>query len=120
LDLKNWLESIAESIDSKNADKFVSFLTDDCIFRFGNQPEIRGKNATRDYVAGFFGMIGGSKHTIINIWNSDNSVVWQGEVLYTRLDRKKVNVNFTNIFYLRDDLIKDYLIYIDNAPLFAQ
>jgi len=119
LKVKEWLESIGKAIDSGSADKFVEFLTDDCIFRFGNQPEVIGKTATRDYVAAFFKMIGGSKHKVVDFWTGDNSVVWQGEVLYTRLDEKQVNVNFTNIFRMNGNLIQEYLIYIDNTPLFA-
>lgn len=120
METKKWLESIGTSIDSMNADNFVKFLTDDCTFRFGNQPEVKGKKETRDYVAGFFQMIGGSKHKVLDYWTRNDTVVWQGEVLYTRLDGKNVTVNFVNIFHMKDDLIKDYLIYIDNTPLFAQ
>lgn len=120
METKKWLESIGDSIDSMNADNFVKFLTDDCIFKFGNQPEVHGKNATRNYVAEFFKMIGGSKHKVVDFWTRDNSVVWQGEVEYTRLDNKKVSVNFVNVFHLNSNLIKNYLIYIDNTPLFAQ
>jgi len=119
METKQYLESIAKSIDSNDADKFVEHLTEDCIFRFGNQPEVIGKIAARDYVAEFFKMIKGSVHKVINFWIGDKSIVWQGEVLYTRLDGKKVTINFVNIFHMRDNLIKDYLIYIDNAPLFA-
>jgi ketosteroid isomerase-like protein len=118
MNIKQWLESIGKDIDSMDSDRFVRHLTDDCIFRFGNQPEVKGKSATRDYVAGFFKMIGGCEHRIINFWTGKNSVVWQGEVIYTRLDGKKVTVNFVNVFYLQEELIKEYLIYIDNAPLF--
>ena len=119
MEIKNWLESIGNSIDSMDADKFVQFLTDDCIFRFGNQPDVNGKNATRDYVQAFFKMIAGCKHSVLDFWESKNSIVWQGDVLYTRLDGKQVNINFVNILYLKDNLIKDYLIYIDNTPLFS-
>lgn len=44
-------------------------------------------------------------------------MVWQGSVLYTRLDGRQVKVQFTNIFHMDGDLIQDYLIYIDNGPL---
>lgn len=120
MEIKQWLESIGTTIDSMNADNFVQYLTDDCTFRFGNQPDIIGKKATRDYVAEFFKMIGGSKHEVINFWKEEDSIVWQGEVLYTRLDGNIVAINFVNIFYMQGNLIKDYLIYIDNGPLFAQ
>ena len=119
MEIKNWLESIGKSIDSLSADKFVEFLTDDCIFRFGNQPDVKGKIQTRNYVAGFFKMIGGSEHKVIDFWTREDSVVWQGEVLYTRLDGKKVTVQFANIFKMDGNLIKDYIIYIDNTPLFS-
>lgn len=119
METKQWLESIGASIDSLDADKFVKFLTDDCTFRFGNQPEVKGKTETRDYVAEFFKMIAGCKHKLIDYWVKENSIVWQGEVLYTRLDGKNVTVNFVNVFHLREHLINDYLIYIDNTPLFA-
>ena len=119
METKKWLESIGNSIDSMNSDNFVKFLTDDCTFRFGNQPELNCKTATRDYVAAFFKMIGGSRHKIIDFWNREDSVVWQGEILYTRLDGKQVTVNFVNILKINGKLIKDYLIYIDNTPLFA-
>lgn len=119
MDTKQWLESIGKSIDSMDANRFAEFLTDDCTFRFGNQPDVSGKKAVTEYVAAFFKMIGGSKHKVVDYWTRNDSVVWQGEVLYTRLDGKKVNVNFTNIFLMNGNLIKDYLIYIDNTPLFA-
>jgi ketosteroid isomerase-like protein len=119
VETRKWLESIGKSIDSLDADKFIQFLTDDCTFRFGNQPEVNGKTATRDYVAAFFKMIGGSRHKVIDFWNREDSVVWQGEVVYTRLDGKQVNLNFVNILKMNGELIKNYLIYIDNTPLFA-
>jgi hypothetical protein len=119
LDTRKWLESIGKSIDSLNADKFVEFLTEECTFRFGNQPEVKGKIPTRDYVSAFFKMIGGSEHKVLDFWKREDSVVWQGEVLYTRLDGKKVTVQFANIFKMDESLIKDYIIYIDNTPLFS-
>jgi hypothetical protein len=116
---KVWLLKIAKLIDAKDSDGFASYFTNDGIFRFGNNEPVRGRQNIRDYVSQFFSMIEKSEHKVINIWEKEGSLVWQGEVLYTRLDGRKVNVNFTNIFYMKGDLIKDYLIYIDNTPLFA-
>ncbi len=115
----DWLTKIASAIDAKDSDNFASYFTEDGIFRFGNSEPEHGKQNVRNYVAEFFKMIDKSEHKVINFWEKDGSVVWQGEVIYTRLDEKKVNVNFTNILYLNGDLIKEYLIYIDNTPLFA-
>ena len=120
MDTRSWIEKIGRTIDAKDSDGFASFITEDGIFRFGNQPDVKGRKAIADYVAAFFSMIKSSKHSIVNVWDEKNTIIWQGQVLYTRLDDKQVTINFTNIFYMKGDLITDYLIYIDNAPLFAE
>jgi len=120
MNTREWIEKIGNTIDAKDSEGFASFITEDGIFRFGNQPEVSGRKAISDYVAAFFTMIKKSQHSVVNIWDIKDSVIWQGQVLYTRLDDKQVNINFTNIFYMKDKLISDYLIYIDNSPLFAE
>ena len=117
---QQWLTSIGKVIDAKDAQGFANFITEDGTFRFGNNPDVVGRDNIRDYVAAFFSMIHSSEHEIVNHWKGDGTVVWQGSVKYTRLDKKQVTVPFTNIFNMHGNLIKDYLIYIDNTPLFAQ
>ena len=120
MDTKAWLEKIGQTIDAKDSAGFASYLTEDGIFRFGNQPDVVGRQATADYVAAFFGMIKSSKHEIVNIIEDKNVIVWEGKVTYTRLDERIVHVNFCNVFYMKNGLIGRYLIYIDNTPLFAE
>lgn len=119
MDRKEWLEKIGDIIDAKDSSGFSNLLTEDGIFKFGNADEVKGRRNVEEYVAAFFNMIKGSQHKVVNFWEQGDSVIWQGEVLYTRLDGKQVNVNFCNIFYMKDDLIEKYLIYIDNTPLFS-
>lgn len=116
---KEWLVKIGDIIDAKDSIGFANLLTEDGIFKFGNAVEVKGRQNVADYVAAFFNMIKGSQHKVVNCWEQGENVIWQGEVLYTRLDGKQVNVNFCNIFYMKDDLIDKYLIYIDNTQLFA-
>ena len=118
-DTKSWLVEIGNTIDAKDAKGFSEYITEGGSFRFGNAEPVTGRKAIEDYVAAFFGMIGGSKHEIVKCWNDENGVVWEGKVTYTRLDGKVVPVNFTNVFYMNGDLIETYNIYIDNTPLFA-
>lgn len=120
MDTRGWIHSIEKTIDAKDSNAFADFITEDGIFRFGNQPEVKGRKAIADYVAAFFSMIKSSQHKLVNVWDNKDSITWQGQVTYTRLDGKQVMVNFVNIFYMKDKLISDYLIYIDNSPLFAE
>jgi len=119
MDRKEWLEKIGNIIDVKDSTGFANLLTEDGIFKFGNADEVKGRKNVAEYVAAFFTMIKGSKHKVVKFWEQGDNVIWQGEVLYTRLDGKQVNVNFCNIFYMKDDLIDKYLIFIDNTPLFS-
>jgi hypothetical protein len=115
----DWWQALFAAIDGKHTLEFVSFLTDDAEFRFGNGPAVHGRSAIGAYVDGFFGMIGSSRHELVRAWTDDGSAVCEGKVTYTRLDGSQVTLPFVNVFYLRDGLVARYLIYIDNAPLFA-
>lgn len=119
-DARSWLEKIGKTIDSKDAKGFSEYITENGSFRFGNQPEVTGRKAIEDYVAAFFNMINASGHEIVNCWDNKDHIIWEGSVNYTRLDGRKVKINFTNIFYMNSSLIDKYNIYIDNTPLFAE
>lgn len=118
-DTKAWLEGIGKTIDAKDAKGFTGYITENGSFRFGNAPDVVGRKAIEDYVTAYFGMISSSSHEVLNNWESEKGIVWEGRVTYTRLDGNIVPVNFTNIFYMNGDLIERYLIFIDNTPLFA-
>lgn len=120
METKQWLEKIGSIIDAKDAKGFSELITEDGIFRFGNAPDVAGRKAIEDYVAAFFKMIKSSRHSVLNCIERDGNVVWEGQVEYTRLDDRKVAVNFCNVFYMKNGLIDKYLIFIDNAPLFAE
>ena len=100
-------------------DKFITFLTDDAQFRFGNAPAVQGKSAARDAVAGFFGTIRSIRHNNVNLWVNQDSVLYEGEVTYTRHDGSTLTIPFFNKFGMVGDKIKDYFIYIDITPLYS-
>jgi ketosteroid isomerase-like protein len=114
-----WWERLFAVIDARDVDGFVAALSLDAEFRFGNAPAVRGREAIRAAVAGFFAAIAGCRHRCRHTWNGPGSAVCEGEVTYTRCDGKTVTVPFANVFELRGDRIAAYRIYIDNTPLFA-
>lgn len=108
-----------DAIDAMNPDRFVSFLTPDAIFRFGNSPPVVGQATVFGLVDGFWKSIGGSRHRLVHVWNDGSDVAIQGEVTYTRKDGGEVVIPFVNVFKMRGDKVAEYLIHIDNGPLFA-
>ena len=113
------VRQLFQAIDSMSPEAFVSFLTDDAEFRFGNYPSVYGRDAIAATVDAFWKSIGGSSHTYERHWVDGDHVALQARVTYTRQDGKVVEVPFANVFEMRDGRIARYLIHIDNTPVFA-
>ena len=114
-----WVTQLFQSIDQMDAGKFATFINNEAEFRFGNSPPVVGKEEIRKAVEGFFGTIRGVKHRLLATWTHPDTVICQGEVTYTRHDSSQLTLPFVNIFGIKDNLIKDYLIYVDINPLYS-
>jgi hypothetical protein len=111
--------TLFEDIDSMEPDRFAAHLSEDVSMRFGNAEPIHGRQAARDAWAGFCESLDGVAHTPLGCWESAEGTVAEAEVTYTRKDGSTVTVPVTTIYRGSGDLIDDYRIYIDLAPLFA-
>ena len=112
------VSELFKAVDEMDGGKFVSFLTEDANFKYGNADVVVGREAIKKSVSDFFNLIKGLSHNIINSWKIDDKEIIQGEVTYIRKDGSKVTFPFVNIFTFKGDLIKEYLVYIDIGPLF--
>lgn len=117
--LQDWLSGLGKTIDSMDPEGFAAYIKEDGMFRFGNMEPVIGRKAIEDAVRYFWTTIKGSQHKVVNAWQQGEYIIWQGEVLYTRHDEKQVTVKFVNIFKMEGDKISEYLIYIDNGPVYA-
>ena len=112
-----WLEDLFKSIDGMDSDGFVSFLTDDAVFRWGGTPPAHGREVVHQVVTNVFGMFKALSHTVHGVWVHPDAIFVQGEAAYTRLDDSVVELPFLNCFKMQGDKIKEYLIYLDPTPL---
>jgi ketosteroid isomerase-like protein len=108
------------AIDARDGAAFVAYLTEDATFRFGSAPPVQGRAAIQEAVEGFFSTIAGCSHDISNTLYSGDTLVCEGTVTYQRHDGGEVTVPFTDIFEFVGELIDQYKIYIDIAPLYAE
>ena len=111
--------AIFADIDSFDPDKFVAHLTEDVTFRFGNAEPVVGRAAVRAAVAGFFGTIDGMTHHILTTWDAGDVTIAQINVEYVRKDGKHVTVLNADILVFDGDLVSNWQIYIDVAPVYA-
>ncbi len=111
------LEELLASIDSKDEDRFMAFLTEDVRFRYGSGPVVEGAEAVRSAVGGVFAAFAGLRHRISDVWTKPGSLVCRGDVTYALHDGGEVTLPFVNVLGLRGDRIADYRIYIDPSPI---
>ena len=118
-DLQAWNAALLAAVDAKDADRFVSFLTDDASFVYANAPAVVGREAVRSAVAAFFALVRSLAHTPNHVWTVPGHVVVEGTVRYVRHDGREVTLPFVNVLELDGDRISSYRVYVDGAPLFA-
>ncbi len=110
--------NLFKAIDDMNTEKFVSYIADDGILRFGNQSVIEGKKAIFEYIDAFFKAIKAIAHSELEIWQLSDVSFVNGRVTYTRHNDTQLSVHFSNTFKMKNSLINEYLIYVDNSELF--
>lgn len=113
------LVPLFKSIDRKDTDAFVSFLSENVVFRFGNAEPVRGKASVRDAVHGFFGSIKALHHVVHESWDTGSAVVCHGIVTYTRHDSSTLTVPFANVLTVENGLFSEYLIFADVSGLYT-
>jgi ketosteroid isomerase-like protein len=106
-------------IDSMQPDRFARHLSPDATMRFGNAPAVRGRDAIRDAWASFCETLDGVHHDVVEQWEAGDATIVEASVTYTRKDQSVVTVPVVTIYRAGGDLIDDYRIFIDLAPLFA-
>ena len=110
---------IFADIDAFDPDKFVARLTPDATFRFANADPVTGWAAVKAAVAAFFTTIDGLTHRILNSWDFGETTIVQIDVDYQRKDGKTVTTPNADILIFDGDLVRDWQIYIDVAPVYA-
>jgi SnoaL-like domain len=107
-------------IDRMDAHAFASHLSEGCRLRFGNAEPVAGRSAIEAAISCFFSTITGLSHHILNQWDlGDETTIIESDVTYARLDERHVTVPVVTIYRRGDELIDDYRIFIDLAPVLA-
>ena len=114
-----WTHKLFKTIDAKDANGFVSYLTEKAQLRFGNGPVVTGREKIRETIAGFFSSIKALKHVILETWTYSDVVILKGEVTYTRKDGSQITLPFMNLYRMKGNLINQYLVYVDLSPLYS-
>ena len=112
--------TLFEDIDSMDPDRYARHLSDGVVMRFGNSDPVVGRVAVRDAWAAFCADLHGVSHDLVERWETGPATIAEARVTYTRADDSTATVPVVTIYRGGGDLIDDYRIFIDLAPLFAR
>lgn len=110
-------ERLYKAVDSLSAEGVGAFLTPNVRFQLGNFDEIVGYDAVVEANRAFFQSIAAMSHTLKDAWTVDENVICTGHVHYTRHDKSTLQIPFSAVLKLKDNLISDYQVYVDVSPL---
>ena len=115
---KELVSAAYQSIDNADSAKFASLITSEGIFRFANNPAVKGNKAIADFVGNFFNSLKGISHSNLESWSVDNVIFINGDVKYIRHNNTSLEVPFSCTWKMKDGLIDEYLIFTDNSELY--
>lgn len=118
MEFKKLVSVVYHSIDHTDAAKFASFITPNGIFRFANIPAVAGNKSIEEFVDGFFKSLKGISHSNLESWNVEDVIFVNGNVKYTRHNNTSLEVPFSCTWKMKDGLINEYLIFVDNSELY--
>lgn len=105
--------------ETRSPDDFVSYFTEDAIYKVGNNPPLVGHERIREASVRFRQMIKGIVHDIQQIWELGDTVVVELAVTYTRNDDKTVTLPCLDVIQFQGEQFQVLHIYIDLSPVFA-
>ena len=105
-------------VDTMDAGRLSTYLTEDSQFRFANIPAVEGRENIRQFLEGFYQTIKSIRHSGIESWWKDDQCFVTGKVTYVRPDDFSLTVPFGVQLKLDGDLIQEWLIFVDNSELY--
>jgi ketosteroid isomerase-like protein len=107
-------------IERMDARAWASYLAPDVVVRFGNDDPIYGRDGCRVALEAFYARIGALRHDVVELWEHGEATIVEANVAYTRSDGDTVTVPVVTIYRTdANNLISDYRVYTDVAPVFA-
>jgi ketosteroid isomerase-like protein len=110
---------VAATLDAGDVAKLGTMVTDDVHLRFASQPPIDGKEGFIGAFQQSLDSVAGFTHEVHAAWDVGDAVVLEMIVHYRRHDGSEISLPCCNIFRFSGELISDYRVYMDIAPVYA-
>ena len=115
-----WYLDYLEAIDTRNVEKYATFLANDCEMQTNNFPVVAGKTAIIEGLTQYWQSFASVEHDLLNIYGTDNAFMLEALNHYLRHDGKSVTLRAVAMTD-RDSsgLVTSVRLYTDTSQLFS-
>lgn len=113
------IRNFFSAADAREPAQLVRLLTADVSWTFGNSPTTVGREAIVAALTPFFEYVQKMDHRIVGIWESGDCATVETRVTYVDVFGRSFTFPGCDILFLRDGLISDVRIFVDNHELFV-
>jgi len=115
-----WLKAKYQAVDAMDAEAYRTFLAEDCVLQFGNNPLVQCNNEIIGGLKHFWEAINGLDHSFINILGQDHHIAAEALIDYTRKDKQVVQLPCVTLIERNQaGLASSVKIFIDTMPIFS-
>jgi ketosteroid isomerase-like protein len=113
-----FVTDLYRAVDAQDVQKLTDHMTEDALFQFANLPAVVGRDNISGFLTGFYQTIKSIRHTEIESWFKDDVCFVTGKVTYVRPDDFTLTVPFGVLLKFNGDLVREWLIFVDNSELY--
>jgi hypothetical protein len=108
-------------IERMDAHAWSRYLAPDAVMRWGNEEPIYGRDACEAAAAALYARIKGLRYDLVELWEHGEATIVEANITWIRIDGLELTVPLVTIYRTdANDLISDYRVYTDLAPVFAE
>lgn len=118
--MTEWVHRYYDDVDNMRLEDYLAWHTPDVTVQFANNPQAQGLEQVGGAIGHFWQLIGGLKHNIVNVWDTDDGTsIVEALIDYTRQDGLVVTTPCVTLLHRVEAGVDSVRIFIDLAPVFA-
>jgi len=108
-----------DAVEHNDIDTYLTFFTADAIYKVGNFDPVHGHEGIRALAEPLVGMFTSVTHDVKQIWEAEDTVIVEMDVIYLRKDGNEFRLPCVDIIEFAGSKVKQLKAYLDPGPAFS-
>lgn len=107
------------AVENNDIDTYLTYFTDDAVYKIANYDPVIGHQGIREFALPVMQMFKTVSHEVKEMWEFDNTVICEMDIIYTRNDDKVFTIPSLDIFKFKDGKVQQLEAFLDASPAFS-